>query len=193
MKTFSPAQQTASLYPRIVGPAWANLSEPVQRLHTGALQGAGKFTVRHGESGAARLLTKLLRLPAAGVDIPVKLSVTTDKSGERWQRTFGAGTLFVTEQRAGDESGLMIERIGRAEIRYRMEIAGGALFYRQTGTRLCIGPLRLPLPRWLAPRIAARESALPEEKSTHISVEVTLPVIGRLISYKGFIEIKDKA
>ncbi|MBA3766307.1 MAG: DUF4166 domain-containing protein [Acidobacteria bacterium] len=192
MKTFSPAQQTASLYPRIVGPAWANLSEPVKRLHIGALLGAGKFTVRHGERGPARLLTKLLGLPAAGVDIPVKLSVTTHKSGERWQRTFGAGTLFVTEQRAGRESGLMIERIGPTEVRYRLEIAGGALFYRHTGTKLCIGPLRLPLPRWLAPRIAARESAI-DEKSTHISVEVTLPVIGRLISYKGFIEIKDKA
>ena len=186
MKTFSPAQQTASLYPRIVGPAWANLSEPVQRLHAGALQATGKFTVRHGERGPARLLIKLLRLPAAGVDIPVKLLVTTQSSGERWERTFGGGTPFVTEQRAG-ESGLMIERIGRAEIRYRLEIAGGALFYRQTGTKLCLGPLRLPLPRWLAPRIAARESAI-DEKSTHISVEVTLPVIGRLISYKGFIK-----
>lgn len=187
LKTFSLAQQTSSLYPRIVGPAWANLSEPVQRLHAGALQGAGKFTVRHGERGTARLLVRLLRLPAAGVDIPVKLSVTTHKSGERWHRTFGGGTPFVTEQRAG-ESGLMIERIGRAEVCYRLEIVGGALFYRQTGTKLCIGPLRLPLPRWLAPRIAARESALPEEKSTHISVEVSLPLIGRLIAYKGFIK-----
>ena len=186
MKTSQPAQQNASLYPRIVGTAWANLSEPVQRLHTGAFEGAGKFTVRHGESSPARLLIKLLRLPAAGVDIPVKLSVITQKSGERWERTFGGGTPFVTEQRAGD-SGLMIERIGWAEIRYRLEIAGGALFYRQTGTKLCVGPLRLPLPRSLAPRIAARESAI-DETSTHISVEVTLPAIGRLISYKGFIK-----
>ena len=164
----------------------------MQRLHMGALQGTGKFTVRHGNGGLARLLVKLLRLPAAGVDIPVKLSVMTEGAGERWQRTFDAGTAFVTEQWAGSESGLMIERIGPTEIRYRLEIAGGALFYRQTGTKLCLGPLRLSLPRRLAPRIAARESALPEEKSTHISVEVTLPVIGRLISYKGFIEIKEQ-
>src|SRR5215210_7273485 len=106
LKTSPTAQPPSSLYPRIVGPAWANLSEPVRRLHAGALQGTGKFTVRHGERGMARLLTRLMGLPAAGVDVPVKLSVTTHKSGERWQRTFGAGTLFVTEQRAGSESGL---------------------------------------------------------------------------------------
>ena len=192
MKTSSPAPQLpTSLYPRIVGPAWANLSESVRRLHSGMLQGDGRFTVRHGEGGAARLLTRLMHLPEAGAEIPVKLNVTTHKSGERWHRTFGAGVPFVTEQRAGDESGLMIEDIGPTEIRYRLEIAGGALFYRQVGTRLRMGPLRLPLPRWLAPRIVARESAL-DNKSTHISVEVTLPLIGRLISYKGYIEIKGK-
>jgi hypothetical protein len=136
-------------------------------------------------------MARLMHLPEAGVDIPVRLSVNADAYGERWHRTFGAGgTPFVTEQRAG-ESGLMIERIGWTEIRYRLEIAGGALFYRQMGTVLCMGALRLPLPRWLAPRIAARESAI-DEKLTHISVEVTLPLVGRLISYKGFIEPKDK-
>jgi len=192
LKTLPTAQPPASLYPRIVGPpAWANLSEPVQRLHTGALAGAGKFTVRHGERGLARLLIKFMRLPEAGVDIPVRLSVTTHESGERWQRTFGASEPFITEQRAGDASGLMIERIGPTEVRYRLEIAGGALFYRHTGTALCLGPIRLPLPRWLAPRIVARESAI-DEKSTHISVEVTLPLMGRLISYKGFIEVRGK-
>ena len=86
----------------------------------------------------------------------------------------------------------MIERIGPTEVSYRLEIAGGALFYRHTGTKLRMGALRLPLPRWLAPRIVARESAI-DKRSTHISVEVTLPLVGRLISYKGFIEIKDKA
>jgi Domain of unknown function (DUF4166) len=191
LKTLPTTHPNASLYPRIVGTtAWANLSEPVQRLHAGTLSGAGRFTVRHGERGLARLLIKFMRLPEAGVEIPVRLSITTDAAGERWQRTFGVGAPFVTEQRAGDASGLMIERIGPTEVLYRLEIAGGALFYRHTGTALRLGPLRLPLPRLLAPRIAARESAI-DEKSTHISVEVTLPLVGRLISYKGFIEVRD--
>jgi hypothetical protein len=184
--------QAKTLYPRIVGPGWAHLGEPVQRLHTGTstLYGAGKFTVRRGESGPARLLAGLMRLPSAGNDVHVKLVITPHESGERWHRTFGP-VPFITEQRAG-EDGLMLERIGPTEVRYRLEVAGGALYYRHTGTALRLGPIRLPLPRWLAPHITARESAMPDEKSTHISVKVTLPLIGLLVSYKGYIEIMDE-
>jgi hypothetical protein len=129
-------------------------------------------------------------LPAAGADVPVKLVVTPHVQGERWARTFGA-TPFVTEQSAAGDGATLVERIGPTEVNYNLEIAGGALYYRQVAAYLRLGPLRLPLPRWLAPHIAARESPMPDEKSTHISVKVTLPAIGLLVSYKGYIEIED--
>jgi hypothetical protein len=157
-------------------------------MGTGTLRGAGWFTIRHGERGPSRLLARLMRLPSAGNDVPVKLVVTPHERGEQWHRTFGP-TPFITEQRAVE--GLMVERIGPTEVRYRLEVAGGALYYRHTGTALRLGPIRLPLPHWLAPHLTARESAMPDEKSTHISVKVTLPLIGLLISYKGYIEIQD--
>lgn len=171
--------------------AWANLSEPVRRLHQGTVQGVGRFTIRRGESIAARAVARLMRLPSAGTDVPVRLAVTTHARGERWARTFGTDTPLVTEQWEGADA-LIIERIGPTEVRYRLEVAGGALYYRHRGTALRLGPIRLPVPSWLAPRIAARESALTDETSTHISVEVSHPLTGRLISYKGFIEIKEK-
>jgi hypothetical protein len=129
-----------------------------------------------------------MRLPSPGVDVPVRLIVTPNERGERWHRIFGPSP-FITEQRAGS-SGSMVERIGPTEVKYRLEVAGGALYYRHIGTALRLGPIRLPLPRWLAPHITARESAMPDEKSTHISVKVTLPLVGLLVSYKGYIEIK---
>jgi hypothetical protein len=186
------ATQTETLYTRMVGQdAWANLSEPVRRLHKGTVQGVGRFTIRRGGSVAARAVARLMRLPSAGVDVPVRLAVTTHARGERWARTFGTDTPLVTEQWAG-AAGQIIERIGPTEVSYRLEVAGGALYYRHTGTALRLGPIRLPVPRWLAPRISARESALTNENSTHISVEVSHPLVGRLISYKGFIEIKEQ-
>jgi len=163
----------------------------VQRLHTttvGALHASGRFTVRQGDRAPARLLARLLGLPAAGPDVPVKLVVTPHALGERWERAFGASRL-VSEQRAG-RGGLMVERMGPAEVHYRLEVAGGALFYRQAAATLRLGPIGLPLPRWLAPQIVARESAMPDEKSTHISVKVSLPLLGLLVSYKGSIEIE---
>lgn len=191
-RTTIQTKQPKTLYAGLVGPQWANLAEPVRRLHTRAstLHGSGRFTVRHGERSAARWLARLLRLPAAGADVPVKLVVTPHAQGERWARTFGA-TPFVTEQSAAGDGATLVERIGPTEVKYNLEIAGGALYYRQIAAYLRLGPLSLPLPRWLAPHIAARESAMPDEKSTHISVKVTLPAIGLLVSYKGYIEIKD--
>jgi hypothetical protein len=167
------------------------MGEPVQRLHTttvGALHASGRFTVRHGDRALARLLARLLGLPAAGADVPVKLVVTPHARGERWERAFGASRL-VSEQRAG-EGGLIVERMGPTEVRYKLEVAGGALFYRQAGVALRLGPIALSLPRWLAPQIVARESAMPDEKSAHISVKVSLPLLGLLVSYKGSIEIE---
>jgi Domain of unknown function (DUF4166) len=190
LKTIQTAQAKA-LYPSLVGEQWAHLGEPVQRLHmtTGKLLGAGRFTVRHGDRAPARLLARLLGLPAAGTDVHVRLVVTPHEHGERWHRTFGASPI-VSEQSAG-KSGLMVERLGLTEVRYRLEVAGGALFYRQMATALRLGPIRLPLPRRLAPQIVARESAMPDEKGIHISVKVTLPVVGLLVSYKGYIELQE--
>ena len=184
--------QTETLYTRMAGQdAWANLGEPVKRLHKGNVRATGRFTVRRGGSIAARALARLMRLPSAGADVPVRLSVTAHARGERWARTFGTDTTLVTEQWAGVD-GQLIERIGPTEVRYRLEVAGGALYYRHMGTALRLGPIRLPLPRSFAPRIAARESALTDENSTHISIEVSHPLTGRLISYKGFINIRDE-
>jgi Domain of unknown function (DUF4166) len=184
--------QVQALYPRLVGAQWAHLGEPVQRLHAGTseLRGAGKFTIRHGERAWSRLLARLLRFPRAGNDVPVKLVVTPTGGGERWHRTFGPSSL-ISEQNA-DSRGLMVERMGPTDVSYHLEVAGGALYYRQAGTALRLGPIRLPLPRWLAPHIVARESAMADEKSTQVSVKVTLPLIGLLISYKGYVEIEDR-
>jgi hypothetical protein len=117
--------------------------------------------------------------------------VRTHERGERWARTFGTDRALVTEQWAGAD-GQLVERIGPTEVCHRLEVAGGALYYRHTGTALRLGPIRLPLPRSFAPRIAARESATGDEPSTHIFVEVSHPLVGLLISYEGFIKVGER-
>ena len=186
-----PANTSPGLYPRIVGDTWSDLAAPVQRFHMLAkqYQGTGLFTVRHGPGFLARLVAKLMRLPAAGEKVPVKLIVDVNDEGEHWNRKF-ADRPFITTQgeRAG---GLLTERVGLMEIWYRLIVADQALRYEQAKASLRLGALRIPLPRFLAPNISAREWAMEDGSGVNVSVSVTAPLVGLLINYTGYIVSED--
>ena len=172
----------AGLYERLVGEGWGRLDEPVRRLHLCA-RGGGTFAVRRGEGRVARVLARLLGLPASGEAVPLLLSVEPHGGGERWRRNF-AGREFVTVQ--GEHAGkLMAERTGPFEMLFRLSVEGGALAYRQEGAFLRIKGLRVRLPRLLAPRVEAWERAA--EGGVSVSVRVTSPLTGPLISYEGLV------
>ncbi len=62
---------------------------------------------------------------------------------------------------------------------------------------MCLGRLRVPLPRWISPRVTALEKAGAEGSGTvgrpchnaedqiDVAVQVVLPFLGRLIVYEG--------
>lgn len=176
----------AGLYERLVGAGWGELEEPVRRLHLCA-RGAGTFAVRRGEGRAARILARLLALPEGGEAVPLRLSIEPHEDGERWRRNF-AGREFVTEQGA-HAGALMTERTGPFELLFRLTAEGGALAYTQEGAFLRVKSLRVRLPGLLAPRVAARERA--DEGGVHVSVCVTSPLTGPLISYEGLVRVKE--
>lgn len=178
-----------ALYRRILGTSWLELAVAVRRAHLNpgevSLRGAGSFQVRHGAGLLARLLTWLLRMPPATGAAKTRLVVTPLGRGERWERSFD-DRFLVTTQREAREGGL-IERFGPLELRFRLEVMGGALLYRQAGAALRLGALNVPLPRWMAPCVEAREEPAALDL-THVLVAVAVPVIGHLISYEGHIE-----
>ena len=158
------------------------MDEPVRRLHLSA-RGGGTFAVRRGEGRAARFVARLLGLPASGEAVPLLLSVEPHAGGERWRRNF-AGREFVTVQ--GEHAGaLMAERTGPFEMLFRLSVEGGALAYRQEGAFLRVKSLRVRLPRLLAPRVEAWERAA--GGGVNVSVRVTSPLTGPLISYEGLV------
>jgi hypothetical protein len=177
----------AGLYERLVGEGWGELDEPVRRLHLCA-RGEGTFAVRRGEGRAARVVARLMGLPEGGEEVPLVLSVEPCEGGERWRRNF-AGSEFVTEQ--GEHAGaLMAERTGPFEILFRLTAEGGALAYASEGAFLRVKGLRVRLPRPLAPRVEAWERA--DAGGVRVSVRVTSPLTGPLISYEGVVRLKEE-
>ncbi len=119
----------------------------------------------------------------------VRLQVTALEEGEQWRRTFAGRPLVSMQSNRPDGrfDGLLVERIGIVEMRFRLEVGGGALSYETVSAALRFGFLRVPLPHWLSPCVTAWERAIGETDQIHVSVDVTFPLLGRLIAYNGML------
>lgn len=180
------AQTRAHLYERLLGDAWRAIDEPVRRLHErgSGTCGEGLFNVRRGNF-IARALARLAGLPAHGDGVRVRLSVTHTEDGkaERWHRTF-EGRVFDTLQREG-AGRMLAESAGPFELLFRLSEEGGALVYRQARAALRVGPLRVPLPHALAPRVEARERGAEGGRSVEVYVRSSAPLVGLMLTYEG--------
>nr|MBA2448629.1 DUF4166 domain-containing protein [Chloroflexota bacterium] len=116
----------------------------------------------------------------------VRLLVDRRGSVERWHRIIG-GVPLVTVQRA-TPGGLLAERLGPLELRFRLAAVGAALVYRQVGLVVRLGTFCLRLPWWISPRVAAREGPADGPSRTRVAVEVTAPTGGLLFSYEGNVQ-----
>lgn len=179
-----------SLYPRLMGPAWERVSEAVRQFHhTGdGLRARGVFRVVPGERWAARFMARGLGLPRAAEAVTLQLEVTPQGEGERWSRQFGTDRLISTQHAGAD--GLLIERHGVAEFRFRLREENGAIVYETHDAAVWLGWLRLSLPRWLALQATAREE--PDTRPDRVRTRVTIlaPLIGLLLQYEGEVEIE---
>jgi hypothetical protein len=173
------------LYPRLLGAGWDDVDPAVRRAHAEGtvLHAEGVLRVRHGTGRLTRLILCAARVPPPSDAAVVRVSVSRRGPVERWHRTI-EGKPLVTVQRAGP-GGLLVERLGILELRFRLAVAGGAVTFRQMGLAVRLGRLRLPVPGWLSPRVAAREGPADGPDRTSVAVEVSAPTEGLLFSYQG--------
>jgi hypothetical protein len=176
------------LYPRLIGVAWSEIDTALQRMHCNSqpVHAAGVFRISHGTSLGAKLLLLFLRLPPPNAAAQVELIVRPVGESETWVRLFD-GKPIVTVQRES-VSGLLAERFGPIEFRFRLSFADHTIHYRQVGVILRLALpffLEIPLPRWASPHVSAWETAGASEMETRILVEVSAPLAGLLFSYEG--------
>lgn len=176
------------LYPRLFGVAWSEIDTALQRMHCNCepVHAAGVFRISHGSSLGAKLLLLFLRLPPPNAAAQVELIVRPVGESEIWLRLFD-GKPVITVQREST-SGLLAERFGPLEFRFRLSFADHTMHYRQVGVILRLALpffLEIPLPRWASPHVSAQETAGASETETRILVEVSAPLTGLLFSYEG--------
>jgi hypothetical protein len=182
--TFVFQPDDVPLYQAILGPKWVQLAPSVQRAHRAGLEvkSVGTFNVTHARGWLARWLASLIGLPPASRGIPTRLHVRRHEQFEQWDRTFGKFAFQTTQHRRGH---ILVERFGRLEFHFRLDVRGGGICYHQCGAAARIGSSWTPLPAWVCPRIAADEMPGETADQTRVHVTIRIPIIGALMDYQG--------
>ena len=174
-----------SLYHRALGEAFERLPAICRRLHdSGASIWRGRCEVEGAANTLGKALAWLFQFPAKGSG-PIEVEFGVDGARETWTRRV-AGRAMRSQQFIGSRRprGWIAERFGPWTFDLELRPEGNRLVLIMQRGRF----LGIPVPRALLPRIRAFEEG--HEEVYRFDVEIGLPLIGRLVRYRG--ELTDR-
>lgn len=171
-----------SLYARLLGEAWADLPEPLRRMHAleDALSAAGRARVERGPGALANFVAGLVGFPPASDDVAVRVDFERRGDLEIWRRRFGDQT-FHSRQQIGHGQRL-VESFDPAAFVMGLTWDGRRLNLRLLRWRL----MGIPMPHWSAPVSTAYEAVVDDR--FNFFVEISHPWTGLIVRYSGWLE-----
>lgn len=173
---------TGTLYPKLMGEAFAALPSAVQTLHRGG-EFIGQASVTRGRNPLAGLIATVFGFPKTG-DHTLTVSITTDDRGrEQWSRSYSGRTMFSRQFAGrGRAAGRLIEQFGPVAVHLTLVQDGDTLRYITRGWSF----FGVPLPNGLAPGGVVYETV---DANARFAFHVTLiaPIIGPLVRYQGWL------
>ncbi|RZJ05850.1 MAG: SDR family NAD(P)-dependent oxidoreductase [Brevundimonas sp.] len=176
--------ERGAIHARAIGPAFDDLPEPIRGLHEtpGRSLWRGRAMTEGASGPLAALVARIVGFPSAQAECPVEVSIDADGDRSIWRRRIG-GHAFKSELSRPRAGGRVSERFGPMTMDLSLTPEDGRLVYRVLGWR--IGPA--PLPHGLAPRTRAFEE-VDDQGRFVFDVEISAPLIGRLVRYRGWLE-----
>lgn len=172
------------LFRTLLDPAdWEQLAPAVQRMHAegSVVEASGRAYVDGETHLAARLMRRLLTLPEPGAGQAIAVTIERHATHERWSRRFVRGRMQST-LRAGSHRQLH-ERLGPVTLRFALRRDGDAIDWQLQGVRL----LGLSLPRRFCGTVLSRSGV--RDGRYAFDIDTHLPWVGRLVVYRGWLEI----
>jgi hypothetical protein len=177
-----------SLFENVLGTSFHSLPAPIRELHSvpGDAGFSGRASISRGNGILARIIAWFVGFPAANDDTPVSVRIEQQGLQESWQRDFD-GDVFSSEMSVnnGRQAGLICERFGPARFGMALVVEGDTLHYIPRRWTF----LGLPMPKWMLPGGAMLETVRDGKFVFH--VEITLPLVGHVVTYKGYLEPDD--
>lgn len=174
------------LYRYLLGTSYEMLPPVIRAMHdvSSVVSAEGCGTVTHGTNVISRALRKLLGMPDAGTDRPLRVVFATREGHETITRSYPDADLVTHQSPAGPPgSGLLGERFGPVRLIIHLKASAERLDFelRRVLWR------SIPLSRLLWPALEACETQ--EDDWYRFFVRVGMPVIGLLIQYEGRLKI----
>lgn len=173
---------TQTLFQSVLGEPFNTLPPKVRELHSIRERGqyAGMARITRGHHPLARLCAAIAGLPPSGDDVPTTVEFVIAAKGEVWNRNFGG---YPMSSRLTMRAGRLCERLGPMSFVFDLAVADGEIRWSTCSVRLLD---LLPLPaRWFA-EVRCREREY--QGRYEFLVEASMPLIGRLIQYEGWLE-----
>ena len=177
-------EHASSLYHRVIGPAFDDLTPRLRHFHDARqpIEVRGIFNVTRGDTTLGNWLTDRVGVPRSQKELAVSLVVEPTAAGEIWRRSF-AGTLIESWQ--FEAHGFLAERFGPLVIFLQPRVVKGALEITDARSTL----LGLPLPPFLTPNVWAR--GIDNGAGIDIVVRISCSPFGVLVEYKGNVALVD--
>jgi len=174
----------SALFPMLLGSEWNMLDESVRRMHgdTSSLRARGEADVGGAANIAARLLRHVIGLPAPGSRRQLEFSIEREGHRETWKRNFSGSVMRSVLDSSGDR---LRERLGPMAFLFDLHRDGDAIDWQLRGTCL----LGIPLPRRISGNVLSRSGS--RDGRYAFEVDVRMPLIDTLVSYRGWLEIVD--
>jgi len=170
------------LFRRVMGEAFDRLPEVTRRLHRGrpAIIAIGEAEVTPAANPLGRLAA--CGLPQVSGRQPVRVIIESRDGREHWTRFFGEKLMRSIMSAA--PGGLVEEAFGPFSLRMRLVVKPGGLDMERVSGRLW----GVPLPGFLLPKVTATER-VDDFRRHAFDVEIAAPLLGRLLHYKGWLEV----
>lgn len=186
VKTFGETDIAPCLFQQAMGDDFAAMPGSVRNLHTvfDRHVWSGTARVSRGQSMFGNLLCRLIGFPPEAGSVPVAVTIERHADKEFWSRNFGGKTFrSVLSLRDDQGKGHVCERFGPLKFDIDLTHDGTRLYFPVARGRF----LGCPLPKWILPESEAFE--FEENGRFNFDVRISLPGIGMLVRYQGWLEI----
>ena len=177
-------QTSAALFPTLLNMAWHDLPGSVRAMHGSApcIVARGEADVQGDGNVIARALRSLLQLPSPGPAQALEVCIERDGQHERWTRRFARGQMQSTLS-ANASATQLLEKLGPVTLRFTLCPDAHGVAWHLNGAHV----LGLPVPRrWLGTVLSHSGE---REGRYAFTIDTQLPWIGRLVAYRGWLEI----
>ncbi len=168
------------LFKSCLGNQFEQLAPLVRKAHVGRIRLEGEVTVERGNR-VADLICRIFGMPPATPNCRLVVHGNHDTNHMTWNRFFDdfpMNSFFYK-----DES-YLVERLGPIHMKMAVDVNDGVLTYTLAKTRI----LGIPIPKFIGPQVMAVEEQAGDQY--RFRVLVSMPVVGKLISYFGDMSVE---